>query len=104
MEAIEQLYADDIVSVEAVAMENMPRTMEGKEAIKGKHTWWVENNELHDAEVKGPFPHGEDRFTVYYRFDITSKPAGQRTQMHEVALYTLKDGKIAREEFFYHTG
>jgi ketosteroid isomerase-like protein len=27
--------------------------------------------------------------------------AGQRMQMEEVGLYTVEDGKIVREEFFY---
>jgi len=27
--------------------------------------------------------------------------AGQRMKMDEVALYTVKDGKIVHEEFFY---
>lgn len=27
--------------------------------------------------------------------------AGRRMQMEEVCLYTIKEGKIVREEFFY---
>jgi hypothetical protein len=30
--------------------------------------------------------------------------AGRRTKLEEVALYTVKDGKIVREEFFYSMG
>jgi ketosteroid isomerase-like protein len=33
---------------------------------------------------------------------VTFKPTGQRMQMTEMALYTVKDGKIAQEEFFYN--
>jgi ketosteroid isomerase-like protein len=33
--------------------------------------------------------------------DITVKETGARQQMDEVGVYTLKDGKIAEERFFY---
>jgi ketosteroid isomerase-like protein len=39
---------------------------------------------------------------VRYDFDVTAKPSGQRMQMSEMALYTVKDGRIVREQFFYH--
>ena len=49
----------------------------------------------------GPFPHGNDRFCVMFDYDVTNKPSGQRFQMEEVGLYTVADGKISKEEFFY---
>jgi len=101
-QAIEALYANDIVAVEAAAMGNQPAEQRGKQAIMGKSKWWRENNEVHSATVEGPWPHG-DRFIVRFRYDITSKPDGKRHQMDEAALYTVKDGKIVREEFFYTT-
>ena len=33
--------------------------------------------------------------------DVTVKESGQHMKMEEIALYTLKDGKIAEERFFY---
>ena len=30
-----------------------------------------------------------------------NKPSGQRMQMEEAAFYTIRNGKIVREEFFY---
>jgi hypothetical protein len=42
-----------------------------------------------------------DDFTVRFKMDITVKETGQRITMDEVALYRLKDGKIAEERFFY---
>ena len=49
----------------------------------------------------GPYV-GEDEFAVHYDYDVTNRPSGQRIQMTEMALYTVKDGKIVREQFFYH--
>lgn len=103
LEAVDTLYDADIVSVEAIGGPEMPAEMRGIDAIRGKNQWWFENHEIHDAAVEGPFPHN-DRFAVKYHYDVTAKAgpmAGQRMAMDEVALYTVKDGKIVREEFFY---
>ncbi len=102
-EAIRELYADDIVSIEAMAMEDMPARMEGKEAILGKNQWWSDNHEVHSGEVLGPFPHG-DRFILLFRYDVTQKASGQRFQMEEAGLFTVANGKVAQEEFFYDMG
>jgi hypothetical protein len=102
-EAIDTLYDKDIVSIEAQGDATMPAEMRGIDAIRGKNQWWIENHEVHSAEVKGPFPHG-DRFAVTYSYEITPKVGpgkGKRTKMEEVAVYDVKNGKIAREEFFY---
>jgi ketosteroid isomerase-like protein len=102
MDAINTLYSPDIVSVESMGNEQMPREMKGIDAIRQKNKWWSENNEVHSANVDGPFV-GEDKFAVYYNYDITFKPTGQRTPMEEMALYTVRDGKVVREQFFYRT-
>jgi len=102
-EAIEALFSKDVVSVEPMAMPGMPAEMKGIQAVMGKNKWWGDNHTIHSAEVNGPFPHG-DRFAVFFKFDATNKPSGQRMKMEEAALYTVKDGKIVREEFFYTQG
>ena len=103
LQAIETLYSPDIVSVEAAGMPGMPAEMQGRDAILGKNKWWVENHDIHSASCDGPYPHG-DRFIVNFKYDITNKPSGKRMQMEEAALFTVRDGKIGREEFFYVTG
>src|SRR5262245_43425952 len=103
MEALDTLYSKDVESVEAQESPNFPAVMSGLPAVRGKNEWWYANNDVHRGDVKGPFPHG-DRFALYFDFDVTAKAgamAGQRMQMQEVGLYTVKDGQIVREEFFY---
>jgi hypothetical protein len=103
LEALDTLYAKDVVSVEAQESPSFPRVMEGLAAVRGKNEWWYANHEIHKGEVKGPFPHG-DRFALYFDFDVTAKAgpmAGQRMQMQDVGLYTVADGLVVREEFFY---
>ena len=101
-EAVDVLYADDIVSIEAQGSEEMPARMEGIEAIKGKGRWWFENHDVHSLEATGPFVgHRDDQFVVHFEIDVTQKATGQRIQMSEVGLYTVKNGKVAQEEFLY---
>jgi len=100
-EAIEKFYSPNIVSVESVGNEEMPAELRGIDAIRGKNEWWVQNNEIHSAKATGPFI-GDDQFAVKFDYDTTFKPTGEHVQMTEMALYTVADGKIVHEHFFYH--
>ena len=106
MEAVDTLYAPNIVSTEVHGTDKMPARMQGIDAIRGKGKWWAENHTVHSSDARGPFPHG-DQFIVFFNFDVTPKTgpmAGKRMKMEEAALYTVKDGKVTEEEFFYHMG
>ena len=96
-EQYKSYWADDIVSLEP--NDGPMARVEGREALEQKHAWWNENAEVHDTKTEGPFMFG-DQFAVNYEMDVTLD--GQRTQMKEVGLYTIKDGKIAEERFFYN--
>jgi hypothetical protein len=97
-EALDTLYAKDIVSVEAQAMGGDSPEKRGIDAVRGKTDWWVDNMEVHNFKVSGPFV-AHDRFVVQYDVDATDKNSKKRMQMSEVGVYTAKDGKIVREEF-----
>lgn len=101
LEAIETLYAKDIVSVEAVAFGGGSPESRGIDAVRAKSEQWGKDNKVHSGVTEGPWPHG-DRFIVRFTYDVTHKPSGQRRKMDEMALFTVADGKIVREEFFYH--
>ena len=103
LEALTTLYSPDAVSVEAIAMPGSGQSATGLAAIKAKGEWWVANHEVHSAVVTGPWPHG-NRFIVGFNYEVTNKPSGQRMHMEEAALYTVENGKIVREEFFYTGG
>ena len=106
MEAIERLYAQNIVSVEAAAPagQGVEREMQGLEAVKAKGKWWEENHEIHNASVEGPWPHGANKFAVRFCYDVTNKPQNQRMKLDEIAVYSVESDKIVREEFFYAGG
>ena len=55
--------------------------------------------------ASGPFcGHRDDQFVVRFEIDVTNKPSGERSQLDEVALYTLRDGRVVQEEFLYRMG
>ena len=101
LEAIDSFYANDVISIESVGDETMPAKMQGIDAIRGKNQWWMDNHEMHGHTVEGPYV-GEGQFAVHYTFDVTNKASGQRVNMSEMALYTVKDGKVVAEQFFYN--
>ena len=98
--AMETLYSKDIVSVEAMAMPPMPAEIKGIEAVMAKGKWWVDNHEIHGSKAEGPYLHGE-QFIVKFDMDVTFKPTGKRMQMTETGLYTVANGKVVKEEFFF---
>ncbi|MCG8458124.1 MAG: nuclear transport factor 2 family protein [Holophagales bacterium] len=101
-DAVATYYADDIVSIEGASSPDMPARMEGIEAIKGKNEWWAANHEVHEMRVDGPFvAEDSDQFACVFHIDVTQKESGQRLKMSEVAFYTVRDGKIAEERFFF---
>lgn len=93
----DRFWADDVVSVEA--MEGDMARLQGRAALKANGEWWYANHEIHAVQVGGPYVNG-NQFMVRFSMDVT--PKGQpRVQMDEVGLYTVRDGKIAEERFFY---
>ena len=98
---LEKLYAPDAVSVEAADMSGNGRETKGLDGIKGKHAWWDSAFEVLGGNISDPFPHGEDRFAVIFEMKAKNKETGEVSDMKEVAVYHVADGKISREEFFY---
>ena len=100
-EALNSLYSDNAISIEAREDNgDMPSQIQGLESIRQKHEWWEQNFEVHSAEAQGPFPKGE-QFAAIFKMDVTHKQSGERSQMQEIALYTVDKDKIVKEEFFY---
>ena len=101
---VSEFYDADIVSIEGQSGEEMPQRMEGLEAVRGKHNWWNDNNDIHSTTATGPYcGHREDQFVIRHNMDITPT-GGERMQMEEVGIYTLANGKIVMEEFLYLMG
>lgn len=101
VENLDKLYAADAVSVEAADFSGNGREVQGLDAIKGKHAWWDSAFDVLGGSVSDPMPHGEDRFAVIFEMQTKNRETGAVEDMKEVSIYTVADGKIAKEEFFY---
>lgn len=97
-EAAARFNAPDIVSLEA--MEGPMARVEGAQAVEAKAAWWFDNHTVHGGTVDGPFVNG-DQFALVFHLDFTPKHTGERAQSTEVALYTLREGKVVEERFLY---
>ena len=102
-EAVAKLYADDVVSLEAMAPPGGSRESRGLEAVKAKGDWWQANHEVHSSSVEGPLVAGS-HFAATFKMDVTFKPQNRRFHMEEVAIYKVENGKVVHEEFFYGAG
>jgi hypothetical protein len=96
-EALDTLYDKDVVSVEA-GLDGSPPETRGKEGVRGKIDWWVNAMQVHSFEANGPFV-AHDRFVVQYDAEVSDKKTKERRKLSEVGVYTVKNGKIVREEF-----
>jgi hypothetical protein len=98
-EALDTLYDDNIVSVEAFTMDGSSPETRGIKGVREKVDWWLENMQVHSFTANGPFV-ARDCFVVQYDADVTDKNSKARRQLSEVGVYTVKNGKLVREEFF----
>src|SRR4029453_1225009 len=94
-EALDSLYDENIVSVEADP--GAPETR-GKEGVRGKIDWGLSPMQVHSFNASEPFV-GHDRFVVQYDAEVTDKKTKERRKLSEVGVYTVKNGKIVHEEF-----
>jgi hypothetical protein len=97
-EAMNSLYADDCVQREADAMPGQPREWVGLPAIQKMSEEWSRNTKVFGFTCSDPQIH-DDRFAVWMEIDMemTGMP---RMKVHEIGLYTVKNGKVSRIEFF----
>lgn len=98
LECINALYADNVVSKE---MPGMPgENISGKQNVWNKNKEWLDSvTEFHSSSISEPVVAG-NHFTAKMDFDVTFKDRG-RQQMEELAVFEVKDGKIASEQFLY---
>lgn len=98
MEAIEELYADNIVSKEMPGVPN--EIITGKKEVTKKSVEWFANvQEFHSGQISDPTIAG-NHFSCSMDLDVTFKDSG-RQHMKELCVYEVNNGKIVTEQFFY---
>lgn len=97
-DAINDLYGDDIVSIEP---DGAPmKEVKGLEAVRQKTEHF--NNmveEFHSMKVSDPIV-ADKFFSCRITMEATFKEGGRNT-LDEVCIYKVENGKVVREEFFY---
>ena len=102
-EAVDTLYDKNILSVEARTQDGSSPETSGIDGVHGKVDWWLAHMQVHSFKASEPFV-AHDRFVVQYDADVTDKNSKKRFQLSEVGVYTVKSGKIVREEFLPRVG
>jgi len=98
---VDEIYAESAESVEAVVPPGRDvRIARGRVAIKAKREDWVATHDIHKLEADGPYVHPPNRFGVRFEAVVTQKATGRQITLRELAVYTVEEGKIVREEFF----
>lgn len=98
---VDELYAENAQSIEAVVPPARDqRVAKGRDAIKAKREDWIGSHDILELQVDGPYVHPPNQFGVRYKAEVTQKATGQRMTLREIAIYSVEEGKIIREEFF----
>ena len=107
MQAVEELYAPNIVaSALRLADRHDAAADGGDRGGQGQGEWWEKNHGGAPPRWKAPGRTGSGS-SCGLILDVTGKSgpmAGKRMTLDETGLYTVKDGKIVQEEFFYFMG
>jgi len=97
--AAEKYWASDIIALEPANSESDGPTI-GKPAALAKLTRWLAANAMSEMLIDGPFITG-DQFALFIDMEITRRATGERKPFSEIATYTVREGQIVEERFFY---
>lgn len=101
IEHVDELYTENAESVEAVVPPGRhERIAKGRGAIRAKREDWVATHDIQRLDADGPYIHPPNRFGVRFEVEVTQKATGRQMTLREVAIYSVEEGKIVREEFF----
>jgi len=92
---IKSVWSRDVESIEGTGQVHR-----GPKQILAKWDWWTGNHEVLGASAEGPYV-GATGFAVRYQLHVKDKATGSDISMSEVAVYSVKNGRITREEFMY---
>ncbi|MBX2871440.1 MAG: nuclear transport factor 2 family protein [Saprospiraceae bacterium] len=98
-QVVKDLYAPNIVSIEPEGAPN--RIVQGLEAIIAKGEQFDSRIEkVNSSFISDPIV-AENFFSCSMLMNVQMKGVPVAVDMHEVCVYTVNDGKIVQEQFFY---
>jgi len=97
----EKFWATDVRSAEPEDIsQDIPALVSGREAARLKARARFANKEIDDLGIDGPFITG-DQFALFLDMLITDLATGRTQPFAEIAIFTVRDGHIIEERFFY---
>ncbi|VAW03693.1 hypothetical protein MNBD_ALPHA04-2180 [hydrothermal vent metagenome] len=100
-DAAEKYWATDIVCIEPDdTTEHAPAIVTGFDEAHGKLTSWLGHSAMEELSIDGPFITG-NRFALFIDMLIKRRATGRCEPFSEIAIYTVRDGKIIEERYFY---
>lgn len=98
-QVVKELYSPDIVSVEPEGAPN--RIVQGLEAIAQKGERFQSMLEKVNSTVVTDPVVAENFFSCAMLMNVVMKGVPHAIDMDEVCVYTVSNGKVVKEEFFY---
>lgn len=94
-------WAENVVTIEPEENDHgSAATATGYIEAHEKLRQWLAVCELQDIVIDGPFVTG-NIFALFVDMVLTSRTTGERRPFSEIAVYTVADGKITEERYFY---
>lgn len=98
-DALKELFSDNAVSIEPDQSMG-PQRVTGLAAIRKKSEGFASMlEEFHGSTISEPVVAG-NYFSISWILDATMK-GQKRTEMKEICVYKVEDGKIVSEQFFF---
>ena len=95
----EKYWAEDVVSIEPHDLsDGTAAVCRGIDAVRAKSLRWLATHGIEDLNLDGPFVTG-DQFALFAEMLIAH--AGRRRPHSEIAVFSVRDGKIVEERYFY---
>jgi len=99
--ARERFWAEDIKSIEPHDLPGgIAAVVSGIDAARAKTIRWFGSRRIHDLSIDGPFVTG-NQFALFLDMMIAGQPSGADQPFTEIAIFTVRDGQISEERYFY---
>jgi hypothetical protein len=97
----EELFAADARNVEGMQMSpERPQITVGLEAMNAKGQQWYDTFEIISNEITDPLVN-DNQFILQMTITTKNRHTGEVKTESEYILYTVENGKIVEERFFY---
>ena len=94
-------WAEAVTSFEPCDLStDIPANISGIDAARGKAQFRFGEGCIEDLGIDGPFITG-DQFALFLDMLITDPATGTARPLTEIAIFTVRDGQIIEERFFY---